>query len=110
MKASEHRQSHRDAYPFVNTEVRGVIGEAMIADGFYLLAGEPGIGKSTFALQIVHDLLRSTPDLKWGYFSGEETAQQVMARYTRLYPEHSQADDFFYTTSFESIKDAVQSY
>jgi predicted ATP-dependent serine protease len=41
----------------------------MIADGFYLLAGEPGIGKSTFALQIVHDLLRSTPDLKWGYFS-----------------------------------------
>ncbi len=110
IKASEHRQSHRDAYPFVNTEVRGVIGEAMIADGFYLLAGEPGIGKSTFALQIVHDLLRSTPDLKWGYFSGEETATQVMSRYTRLYPDHSQADDFFYTTSFESIKDAVQTY
>jgi DNA repair protein RadA/Sms len=33
-----------------------------------------------------------------------------MARYTRLYPDHSQADDFFYTTSFESIKDAVQTY
>lgn len=82
----------------------------MIADGFYLLAGEPGIGKSTFALQIVHDLLRVTPDLKWGYFSGEETASQVMARYTRLYPDHSQVDDFFYTTSFESIKDAVQTY
>ncbi len=97
-------------YPLNNTEVRGVIGESMVADGFYLLAGEPGIGKSTFALQIVHDLLRSTPNLKWGYFSGEETAQQIMMRYTRLYPDHSQADDFFYTTSFEAIKETVQTY
>ncbi len=100
----------RTHYPFTNTEVRGVIGDAMIADGFYLLAGEPGIGKSTFVLQIVHDLLRATPDLKRWYFSGEETASQVMARYTRLYPDHGQADDFFYATSFESIKEAIQTY
>ena len=33
-----------------------------------------------------------------------------MTRYTRLYPEHSQVDDFFYTTSFESIKQAVEEY
>lgn len=93
-----------------NKEVKGVIGDAFVANAFYLLAGEPGIGKSTFALQIIHDVLRSTPQLKWAYFSGEETASQVMQRYTRLYPDHSQADDFFYTTHVEAIADAVQHY
>ena len=110
LKISAQVKPERNVYPFTNTEVRGVIGENMVADWFYLLAWEPGIWKSTFALQIVHDLLRSTSNLKWAYFSWEETAQQVMSRYTRLYPDHSQADDFFYTTSFESIKDAVQMY
>ncbi|AKH33285.1 hypothetical protein XF24_00962 [candidate division SR1 bacterium Aalborg_AAW-1] len=109
-KASQSQNNNRLSYPLSNKEVKGVIGEAFIADGFYLLAGEPGIGKSTFALQIIHDILRGTPDLKWGYFSGEETAQQVMARYTRLYPDHHQVDDFFYATTFESIKDAIQTY
>lgn len=109
-KASHIANNPRMTYPLTNKEVKGVIGDAFVADGFYLLAGEPGIGKSTFALQLMHDMLRETPSLKWAYFSGEETASQVMTRYTRLYPDHSQTDDFFYTTSLESIKDAVQTY
>ena len=109
-KASQINANTRLSYPLSNKEVKGVIGESFMADWFYLLAWEPGIGKSTFALQIIHDILRGTPDLKWWYFSGEETAAQVMARYSRLYPDHRQVDDFFYATSFESIKDAIQSY
>lgn len=57
-KASHSQNNNRLSYPLNNKEVKGVIGEAFVADGFYLLAGEPGIGKSTFALQIIHDILR----------------------------------------------------
>lgn len=98
------------SYPITNKEVKEVIGESFVADGVYFLAWEPGIGKSTFALQLMHDVLRNTPKLKWWYFSGEETAEQVMTRYTRLYPDHAQTDDFFYTTSLESIQETVLNY
>ena len=56
--------------------------------GVYLLAGEPGMGKSTLALQLIHDMTRKTPNLDRAYYTGEETAQQVQSRFSRLYPEH----------------------
>jgi DNA repair protein RadA/Sms len=47
-----------------------------------LIAGEPGIGKSTLVLQILSEL--SKRDLKSLYLSGEESAQQIKIRSNRL--------------------------
>lgn len=100
----------RQLFPLTNREVKGVIGEGFVADASYLLAWEPGIGKSTFALQLLRDLQRWTSDLARAYFSGEETANQVITRFSRLYPEESQNDEVFYTNSLEEIIEAVKTH
>lgn len=46
----------------------------------YLLGGEPGIGKSTIALQIIHQLT----NVRIAYFSGEEQSDQIVDRQHRL--------------------------
>lgn len=54
-----------------------VIGGGLVPGQVILLTGEPGIGKSTL-------LLQSLKDLKTVYVSGEESAEQVKERATRL--------------------------
>ena len=48
--------------------------------GIYLLGGEPGIGKSTIALQVIHQL----PTVRIAYFSGEEQSDQIVDRQQRI--------------------------
>ncbi len=54
-----------------------VIGGGLVPGQVILLTGEPGIGKSTL-------LLQSLRDLKTVYVSGEESAEQVKERASRL--------------------------
>jgi DNA repair protein RadA/Sms len=49
-----------------------------------LLGGEPGVGKSTLALQLCSALSKSSPDEDFWYVSGEETNEQVQLRAKRL--------------------------
>lgn len=62
-------------------EVDRVLGGGLLAGSVTLLGGEPGIGKSTMALQV----LQSWPGTAL-YLSGEESPQQVRGRAQRLRP------------------------
>ena len=63
-----------------NPEVDRILGGGMVGGSLVLLAGEPGIGKSTMSLQIP----LQAPDLQTLYVSGEESARQVKMRAERL--------------------------
>ena len=61
-------------------EVDRILGGGIVPGSLVLVAGEPGIGKSTLSLQIP----LGCPDLKTLYVSGEESAKQVKMRAQRL--------------------------
>lgn len=58
-----------------------VIGGGFVSGSLTLIAGQPGIGKSTLLMQIAMNLAAKDQVL---YVSGEESAQQVAARANRL--------------------------
>jgi len=62
-------------------EVDEVLGGGFVAGSVNLLAGQPGIGKSTLLLQIANDASKSHKVL---YVSGEESEQQIAMRAERL--------------------------
>lgn len=61
-------------------EINRVLGGGLVLGSVILLGGEPGIGKSTLALQVALGL----SNLKTLYISGEESASQVKLRAQRL--------------------------
>jgi DNA repair protein RadA/Sms len=61
-------------------EVNRVLGGGMVPGSFILLGGEPGIGKSTLALQ----LALGSHGLRTLYVSGEESPQQIKMRAERV--------------------------
>ncbi len=64
------------------TELDRVTGGGIVPGSAMLVAGEPGIGKSTLLLQVAASLARS--GRRTVYFSGEEAAAQVRLRAERL--------------------------
>jgi len=62
-------------------EVDRVLGGGLVPGSVVLLAGEPGIGKSTLALQIAASVRTRRPVL---YVAGEESPEQVRLRADRL--------------------------
>lgn len=53
--------------------------------------------------------MKKKPDLQWAYYTGEETAQQVMMRWDRLYPDQRQ-ESFFYSSSCDAIIETIQEH
>src|SRR3989344_5017229 len=62
-------------------ELDRVLGGGMVAGSVVLVAGEPGIGKSTMMLQAAEALAKNSKVL---YVSGEESAKQIRLRAERL--------------------------
>ncbi len=62
-------------------EVDVVLGGGFVAGSVTLIAGQPGIGKSTLLLQLAHELSKNHRVL---YVSGEESAHQIGLRADRL--------------------------
>lgn len=62
-------------------ELDRVLGGGIVQGGVVLIAGDPGIGKSTLLLQALDSLSRSIPVL---YVTGEESTSQVALRARRL--------------------------
>jgi DNA repair protein RadA/Sms len=62
-------------------DVDEVLGGGLVAGSINLLAGQPGIGKSTLLMQIANNIAANNNVL---YISGEESAQQVALRAGRL--------------------------
>lgn len=63
------------------SEVDNVLGGGIVTGSVCLVAGQPGIGKSTLLLQLAHELAKRYKVL---YVSGEESAHQIGLRATRL--------------------------
>lgn len=64
-----------------NTEIDQLLGGGIVDGAVILLAGQPGIGKSTLLLQIAAQIASNVSVL---YVSGEESSQQVGLRAKRL--------------------------
>jgi DNA repair protein RadA/Sms len=59
-----------------------VLGGGLVAGSLVLIGGEPGIGKSTLMLQVLHGL--AVQGRKVLYVSGEESIRQIRLRSKRL--------------------------
>jgi len=62
-------------------EVDNVLGGGIVPGSVILLAGQPGIGKSTLVLQLANTISSKANVL---YISGEESAEQIALRARRL--------------------------
>lgn len=77
-----------------------VLGGGILPGAVMLLAGQPGIGKSTLLLQVTAHVAQSEAVL---YVSGEESANQVKLRAERLGAHASERLDFAASTSANDI-------
>ena len=85
---SEVQTISEDRISLNNNELNRVLGGGLVEGALVLVAGEPGIGKSTLSLQIpLH-----CPDLRTLYVTGEESAKQVKIRAERLLAQVPGAD------------------
>jgi len=77
-----------------------VLGGGVLPGAVMLLAGQPGIGKSTLLLQVTAHVAKKHRVL---YVSGEESASQVRLRAQRLGAEKSEQLDFAASTTANDI-------
>ena len=86
-----------------NGELNRVLGGGLVSGSLVLLGGEPGIGKSTLALQVLMQL----GERKTFYASGEESVRQLNLRAERL---AGNAENLYISseTSLERILDQVK--
>jgi DNA repair protein RadA/Sms len=86
-----------------NGEFNRVLGGGLVPGSLVLLGGEPGIGKSTLALQV----LMQQGERKTFYASGEESARQIKLRAERI---AGNAENLYISseTSLERILEQVK--
>lgn len=77
---SEIKSDEHNRYKTGISELDRILGGGMVAGSLILLGGEPGVGKSTLALQLAL-ALGNEPVL---YVSGEESEEQISLRAKRL--------------------------
>ncbi len=81
IQINEIKIDHQEKLPSGLSELDFVLGGGLSASSVVLLGGEPGIGKSTLALQVAFNVSQSRKVL---YISGEESLSQINARAMRL--------------------------
>lgn len=86
-------------------ELDQVLGQGFVCGSLVLLGGDPGIGKSTLALQAVG----SFPEAETLYISGEESADQIRIRAERL-GLADKAIRLLTVTDFAAIEDALSTF
>jgi DNA repair protein RadA/Sms len=82
-----------------------VLGGGVLPGAVVLLAGQPGIGKSTLLLQVTSHIATGQPVL---YVSGEESASQVKLRAQRLGAQSNEKLDFAASTSANDIAATIR--
>lgn len=99
------------------SDIDAVLGGGLVPGGVVLIAGQPGIGKSTLLLQIAQKVALAQPVL---YVSGEESQHQIGMRADRLKAEaanlqlaaSNQADDIAVTIASKQyslvVVDSIQ--
>lgn len=80
MRLHEVEATEEDRIDMHNNEFNRVLGGGLVPGSLVLIGGEPGIGKSTLALQV----LMQMADKKTLYASGEESVRQLKLRAERF--------------------------
>ena len=88
------------------TDLDAVLGGGILPAGVMLLAGQPGIGKSTLLMQVAAHVAERSSVL---YVSGEESASQVKLRATRLGATSGDDLQFVASTSADDIAATIRS-
>jgi DNA repair protein RadA/Sms len=78
-------QNEYDRVQTADPEIDRVFGGGMVKGSLILIAGEPGIGKSTMVAAIAGSVAKEGQEVL--YVSGEESAAQLAARFARLEKE-----------------------
>ncbi len=86
-------------------DLDAVLGGGILPGGVLLLAGQPGIGKSTLLLQVTAHIAHMVPVL---YASGEESASQVKLRAERLGATSNETLFFAASTSADDIASTIR--
>lgn len=87
-----------------NGEFNRVLGGGIVPGSMILIGGEPGIGKSTLALQVALQIDKNTL-----YISGEESPQQIKLRADRIGTGKGQCK-VLAETSLQVIIDQIREY
>ena len=98
----KHRQSTG------SLELDRVLGGGMVRDGFVLIGGDPGIGKSTLLLQVAQGLTQHSHISKVLYVSGEESIEQIQSRAKRLAIKNADKILLAAETQFEKVLGLVK--
>jgi len=95
---------HEDRFLTGTTELDRVLGGGIVKGSLILIAGDPGIGKSTLTLMVANNIAMTNNVL---YVSGEESANQIKMRAERL---NTNSDNLFILseTSFGEIKEYIE--
>ena len=80
-RLGEVETAEEDRAPTGIGELDRVLGGGLVAGSVVLIGGDPGIGKSTLLLQVMHALAQKRSVL---YVTGEESLQQLGLRARRL--------------------------
>ncbi len=83
------------------TEFDRILGGGVVPGSLILIGGDPGIGKSTLILQVVHHLAQN--NLKALYISSEESIQQMKMRSQRILVNSSE----LYLLSGTCLEDVI---
>lgn len=105
-KISEIRTENHHRVKTGMTEFDRVLGGGFVPDSVVLFSGEPGIGKSTFILQICNKIGNRQKIL---YISGEESPEQIKKRADRLKVNPSHDIYFISSVNLMEIDEAIQS-
>ena len=87
-------------------DLDSVLGGGLMPGGVVLVAGQPGIGKSTILMQIASYISKNKKVL---YVSGEESASQVKLRAERLGATVTDSLYLAATTSADDVATTIQS-
>lgn len=88
------------------SDLDAVLGGGILPAGVMLLAGQPGIGKSTLLMQVAAYIAEKHSVL---YVSGEESAGQVKLRASRLGATSGEDLQFVASTSADDIAATIRS-
>ena len=105
------QSGREERIPTNNKELDRVLGGGFVPGSVILVGGDPGIGKSTLALQMLNDITASSEigdSLNLLYVTGEESPEQVKIRAGRI---GVKSDRIFVlsATSVESIIEDIKS-
>lgn len=89
-----------------NDEFARVLGGGIVPGSMILIGGDPGIGKSTLMLQVA--TMMATENLPVLYVSGEESANQVKMRATRLKEWSQSNSDYLYLLTETNLENIIE--